>query len=88
MKVGIDPKTRKLRRLTAAESAALDAAARQKKPQGRRAKDAPVVYQLNGVTLVELPESMTTELKAFVGADGKVQVTHDDAPASTREADK
>lgn len=88
-KVGIDPKTRKLRRLTAEESAALDAmAAKQRKAKGARAKDSPTTYEINGVTLVELPDSMMIESKAFVGADGKVAVTHDDEPAASQGAER
>ena len=82
-KVGFDARTGKLRRLTAAESAQLDAmTAKSKKvalAKGKSAaKTGPVTFVAsNGMTVTELDESHMTEVKATIGADGKVVVSHD-----------
>jgi hypothetical protein len=96
MKVGIDPKTGKLRRLNAAESAQLDAIAAKNKQavaaktkargktlaKGERlTKEGLVAFTaVNGMTVVELDETHMTEVQATIGADGKVIVSHDGQP--------
>lgn len=87
MKVGIDPKTGKLRRLTAAESAQLDAitAKNQKaavaKAKGKAAKAGPITFvAANGMRVTELDDSYMTEIQATIGADGKVVVSHEGQP--------
>ena len=80
--------TGKLRRLTAAESAQLDAiTAKQKadvaksKSKGKAAKVGALTFVANnGMTVVELDESYMTEVQATIGADGKVVVSHDGQP--------
>lgn len=84
MKVGIDPKTGKLRPLTAAESAKLDAmAARNQKAavaaSGRTATmRGPVTRIINGLTITEHDESFMVEMQATRRADGKIVLTHQD----------
>lgn len=90
MKVGIDPKTGKLRRLTAAESAQLDAMAAKsqaQKPVAAKAKGkamakdgATTFVAVNGMTISELDESHMSEVQATIGADGKLVVSHDGQP--------
>ncbi len=86
-KVGFDAKTGKLRRLTAAESAQLDAitaknkAALTKAKGKTAAKTGPISFvAANGMTVTHLDESQMTEVKATIGADGKVVVSHDGEP--------
>lgn len=88
-KVGFDARTGKLRRLTAAESAQLDAitaknkaALAKAKGKGKTAaKTGPISFvAANGMTVTELDETYMTEVKATIGADGKVVVTHDGEP--------
>jgi hypothetical protein len=86
-KVGFDARTGKLRRLTAAESAHLDAitaknkAALAKAKGKTAAKTGPVTFVAsNGMTVVELDETHMTEVQATIGADGKVIVSHDGQP--------
>lgn len=89
-KIGINPATGKLRRLTAAESAKLDAIAAQKqKPAVAKAKakgqvltkDGLVTYTAaNGMTIVELDETHMVDLTASMGADGKVVIGHGEQP--------
>lgn len=86
MKVGIDAKTGKLRRLTATESAELDAiAAKNQKPGTAKAKVAAkeglvVFTAANGMTITEHSEAFLVDAQATIGADGKVVVTHDGQP--------
>ena len=94
MKVGIDAKTGKLRRLTAAESAQLDAitAKNQKaaaaKAKGKTAaKEGPVSYvAANG--MVVTAEPLMVESTATMGADGKVVVTHGELPQTPEAANE
>jgi len=86
-KVGFDAKTGKLRRLTAVESAQLEAitaknkAALAKAKGKTAAKTGPISFvAANGMTVTELDETYMTEVKATIGADGKVVVTHDGEP--------
>ena len=86
-KVGFDARTGKLRRLTAAESAQLDAittknkAALAKAKGKTAAKSGPITFvAANGMTVVELDETHMTEVQATIGADGKVVVSHDGQP--------
>ena len=85
-KVGFDARTGKLRRLTAVESAQLDAmtaknkAALAKAKANRKtaAKEGPITFvAANGMTVVELDETHMSEVQATIGADGKIVVSHD-----------
>jgi hypothetical protein len=92
-KVGIDPNTGKLRRLTAAESAQLDAMA-AKASQAAAAKGQATTAKgkvaaksglntfvaTNGMTVAVLDESYMSEVHATIGADGKIIVSHDGQP--------
>ena len=87
MKVGIDPKTGKLRRLTAAESANLDVlTAKNRKAAAAMAKGKVAAKEgvtteiVNGRYITYLPESEMIEIHATIGADGKVTVSHDGQP--------
>lgn len=90
MKVGIDAKTGKLRPLTAAESAQLDAigaknkAALAKAKGKTAAKEGLTSFVASNGMLVSL-EPLMIETTATVGADGKVVVTHG-ADAQSPEA--
>ena len=93
MKVGIDTKTGKLRRLTAAESAQLDAMAAKSrqaaaKTKGKAAaKLGPLTFvATNGMTVIQHDASEMVESHAFVGVDGKVAVSHDGQPQHAVEA--
>ncbi len=87
-KVGIDPKTGKLRRLNATESAQLDAIAAKnqkavaaKAKTGKAAKTGPTTFiAVNGMAVSELDDSHMSEVQATIGADGKVVVTHEGQP--------
>lgn len=87
-KVGIDPKTGKLRRLNATESAQLDAIAAKnrkalaaKAKGGQAAKAGPTTFiAVNGMAVSELDDTHMVELKATIGADGRVIVSHDGQP--------
>lgn len=91
MKVGIDPKTGKLRRLTAAESANLDAiSAKNQKAAAAKAKGkaaakeaSPSFVTANG--MVVTAEPLMVDTTATIGADGKVVITHGE-PQKTAEA--
>jgi hypothetical protein len=89
-KVGIDARTGKLRPLTAAESAQLDAigaknkAALAKAKGKTTAKEGPTSFIASNGMLVSL-EPLMVETTATVGADGKVVVTHG-ADAQSPEA--
>lgn len=97
-KVGINPATGKLRRLSAAESAKLDALAAQKqkqKPAAAKArakgtaltKDGLVTFTaVNGMTIVELDETHMVDLTATIGANGKVVVGHGEPQQGSPEA--
>jgi hypothetical protein len=86
MKVGIDARTGKLRRVTAAESAQLEAiAAKNRKAalaKGKSANKEGLIrfVAANGMTVVELDDTHMTEVQATIGADGKVVVSHDGQP--------
>lgn len=86
MKVGINAKTGKLRPLTAAESANLDAMAAKNRAAAKgkgktAAKEGVVTEVVNGRTIAYLPESEMIEIRATIGADGKVVVSHGDQHA-------
>ena len=79
MKVGIDAKTGKLRRPTAAESAQLDAMTKNQmavtaKAKGKTAaKAGPVTFiAVNGMAVSELDDTHMSEVQATIGADGLV----------------
>lgn len=87
MKVGIDAKTGKLRRPTAAESAQLDAMTKNQKTATAKAKGktaakaGPVTFiAVNGMAVSELDDTHMSEVQATIGADGKVVVSHDGQP--------
>ena len=90
-KVGIDPKTGKLRRLNAIESAQLDAiAARNQKAMPAKAKGKTVAQQApqsfiaaNGMLVVAEP--LMVDNVATITADGQVVITHGE-PQQTVEA--
>jgi hypothetical protein len=81
-KVGIDAKTGKLRRLTAAESAQLDAitAKNQKaamaKAKGKTAAKEGAVTFVAANGMVISTEPLMVDTTATIGADGKVVVSH------------
>lgn len=93
MKVGIDAKTGKLRPLTQAESAQLDAAAAKNQKSALASKNVKTrtlakgetltpqgfitFVASNGMTITELGDSQMVDLQATIGADGKVIVSHD-----------
>lgn len=89
-KVGFDAKTGKLRRLTAAESAQLDAmTARQKSaPALAKGKTAAKIAPQSFVAangMVVTAEPLLVESTAKIGADGKVVVNHGEGQ-QTQEA--
>ena len=80
-KVGIDPKTGRLRPLNAVESAQLDAITAKNKQSNIKAKSAAregvVTEVVNGRVIAYLPESAMSEVHATTAADGKLIVSHD-----------
>ena len=90
-KIGIDPKTGKLRRLNAIESAQLDAmSARNQKAIAAKAKSRTVTQAApqsfiaaNGMLVVAEP--LMVDTIATVTADGQVVITHGE-PQQTVEA--
>lgn len=97
LKVGIDPKTRKRRPLTAAESAALDRAAPAQKSTGVRSKtlarpaNGKIALDSSRVTArggraMKLPLSEMSHVVAYRDAAGNIVVQHGDGDTQTLPA--